>query len=232
MDSNSLKSVPRTHCIRCGECCLKSSPTLQMQDLHLVKNGWLAKKSLLTIRKGEMVRDNIQGTLTVTDQEMIKVREKDGSGRGCLFYDDQAKACRIYQQRPLQCAALKCWDTEDFRRVFGGPKLTRETLIHDETLQGLLEMHEKRCSYELLEGHVRGIEREGEEAVKRIMEILKFDFHLRPFVSRKLGVDEGEMDFIFGRPMIDTIVMFGLKVVQEPDDSFLLTRLAGDEGVR
>jgi Fe-S-cluster containining protein len=222
-------NTPRTHCIRCGECCLRSSPTLQMQDIHLVKNGWLPKKSLLTIRKGEMVRDNIRGTLSVTDQEMIKVREKDGDGRGCLSYDDVAKACRIYLQRPLQCAALKCWDTEDFMRVFEGPKLTRENLIQDQTLLGLLGAHEKRCSYSLLESCVKEIEREGEEAVKRIMEILKFDFHLRPFVSRKLGVDGGEMDFIFGRPMVDTIGMFGLKVVREPDGSFLLTTLAGPE---
>jgi Fe-S-cluster containining protein len=197
-----------------------------LQDLYLVKNNWLPKKSLLTIRKGEMVRDNIRGAMTVTDREMVKVREMDGKSGGCLFYDEDDQACRIYLQRPLQCAVLKCWDTEDFMKVFEGPKLTRETLIQDETLRGLMEVHEKRCGYNLLEDLVRGIEKQGEEAVRRIMELLRFDFHLRPFVSRKLGIDEGEMDFIFGRPMVDTIAMFGLKVVREPDGSFLLTTTA------
>ncbi|MEW6665986.1 MAG: YkgJ family cysteine cluster protein [Thermodesulfobacteriota bacterium] len=216
-------NTQRTRCVRCGECCLKSSPTLQVEDLPLIENGWLPKKSLLTIRKGEMVRDNIRGTLTLTDREMIKVRERKGAGRGCLFYDDQGKACRIYSHRPLQCAVLKCWDTKEFMRVFEGPKLARASLIHDETLRGLLDVHEKRCSYRLLESCVRDIPKRGEEAVKRVMELLRFDFHLRNLVCTKLGIDEGEMDFLFGRPMVDTIVMFGLKVVQEPDGSFLLT---------
>ena len=221
-DDTSLRmNTQRTHCTRCGECCRKSSPTLQLQDLHLVRNNWLPKKSLFTIRKGEMVRDNVRGTLTVTDREMVKVREKDGKAGGCLFYDEDDKACLIYLQRPLQCAVLKCWDTEDFMKVFEGPKLTRESLIQDETLRGLLDVHEKRCSYSLLESSVGDIREQGEEAVKRIMELLKFDFHLRPFVSRKLGIDEGEMDFIFGRPLVDTISMFGLKVVREPDGSLL-----------
>jgi Fe-S-cluster containining protein len=200
-----------------------------MQDLPLVKNGWLPKKSLYTIRKGERVRDNIRNTLSVTEQEMIKVREKGGSGGGCQFYDEDTQACRIYLRRPLQCAALKCWDTVDFMRVFEGPRLAREALIGDETLLGLLKAHEERCSYALLENTVREIERKGEEAIQSLMEILRFDFHLRPFVSGKLGVDEREMDFVFGRPLVDTLGMFGLRVLREPDGTFLLTTLARGE---
>ena len=115
-------------------------------------------------------------------------------------------------------------------QIFEGPKLAREIVVHDETIRGLIEAHEKRCSYELLESFVKQIECEGEETVRRIMEILRFDFHLRPFVSRKLGVDEGEMDFLFGRPMVDTIGMFGMKVVREPGGTFFLTTAGDREG--
>lgn len=170
-----------------------------------------------------MVRDNIHRTIAITAHEMIKVKEKAGDHGGCPFYDGHAKACQIYHQRPLQCVALKCWDTEDFMKAYAGSKLVRDDLIKDDILRGFVEVHEKRCSYGLLESHVRGIEKEGESAVNRIMEVLKFDFHLRPFVSRRVGISDQEMDFIFGRPMINTITMFGLKVIQESDGTFFLT---------
>ena len=73
----------RTHCIRCGECCLSSSPTLHEKDLALVVGGSIRLEHLYTIRRGELVRDNVQGRLVPADQEMIKVREKKGS---CVFF--------------------------------------------------------------------------------------------------------------------------------------------------
>jgi hypothetical protein len=87
----------------------------------------------------------------------------------------------------------------------------------------MLEEHERRCSYSVLEKRVKQIESEGEKAVRKILDLLRFDFHLRPFISEKLGLSSEEMDFLFGRPLSDTITMFGLKVVREPDGSFLLT---------
>ena len=214
---------PRDHCIRCGECCLKGSPTLQVEDLNLVKKGLIGKKDLYTIRKGEWVQDNIKEGLVVTKRELLKVRERKGESGGCIFYDDPSKACTIYKHRPLQCAALKCWDTTEFMEIFQGPKLMRREAIEDQVLLGLMEEHERKCAYALLERLVGEIESKGEEAVQQILDLLKFDYHLRPFVSEKLGVNMEEMDFFFGRPLMETITMFGLKVVQDPDGSFTLT---------
>jgi Fe-S-cluster containining protein len=213
----------RDHCIRCGECCLKGSPTLQAEDLNLVKNALIKKEALYTIRKGEWVKDNINEGLVVTKTELVKVREREGKGKGCVFYDDSGKACTIYEHRPLQCAALKCWDTTEFLEVFQGPKLMRKQAIEDQALLGLMEEHDNRCGYGLLEKLVGEIEYKGEEAVEQILALLKFDYHLRPFVTDKLGLNPEEMDFFFGRPLIETITRFGLQVVQEPDGSFLLT---------
>jgi Fe-S-cluster containining protein len=194
-----------------------------MEDLPLIKEEFIRRRDLFTIRKGELIRDNVNENLLVSQVELIKMRERKGGVGGCIFYDDTRKACTIYEHRPVQCSTFKCWDTEDFDRVYGGPKLTRREVVQGEVLLGMLEEHERRCSYSVLEKCVKQIESEGEKAVEKILDLLRFDFHLRPFISEKLGLSAEETDFLFGRPLSDTITMFGLKVVREQDGSFLLT---------
>jgi Fe-S-cluster containining protein len=223
LTENTRKDYPRTHCIRCGECCLRSSPTLQSQDLSLVEAGDIAARDLYTIRKGELVWDNVIEALTIARQEVLKIKEKQKGG--CIFYNDTAKACMIYEKRPAQCSAMACWDTTEFVKVYEGPKLMREDVIKDRVLLSLMEAHEKRCSYEELQSHVEAVEKEGEKAVEKIIELLKFDFQMRPFLVQKLGLNSEELDFLFGRPLADTIVMFGLRVIREPDGTFFLTRV-------
>lgn len=218
---------PRDHCIRCGECCLGSSPTLQMEDVPLVRDGFIEKGGLYSIRVGEPVRDNIENKLIITDREFIKVREKK-QGSGCIYYDEEAKACRIYDHRPAQCAALACWDSTEFIRVYKRPKADRKAIIYDRVLMALMDEHGTKCSYSKLDGLARMIEKEGEKAVGRILELLRFDHHIRTFTTKKLDIDSGEIDFYFGRPVTQTITMFGLQVVREPDGSFFLTILDGN----
>ncbi len=220
------KPVPnsRTHCIRCGECCLGSSPTLQIADISLVYDGFIERGNLYTIRLGELVRDNIRGELIVTDKEIIKIKEKE-KNRGCIYYDEKAKACTIYEYRPIQCKALACWDESEFMRVYARPKVDRRDIIRDKIVLGLMNEHNKRCSYSELDKCVRKIEQEGEEAVGEILEALRFDHHIRAFTSKKLDIDLSEMDFLFGRPLTQTITMFGLKVIKKSDGSFFLTVL-------
>jgi Fe-S-cluster containining protein len=213
---------PRTHCIRCGECCIRSSPTLQIEDIRLIKDGLIQRRDLYTIRIGELVRDNITNQLKISDKELIKIKEKP-KGRGCIYYSEKNSACMVYDHRPAQCSALACWDEREFIRVFKGPKLTRKEVIDDRILLGLIEQHEKKCSYLAFEKRVRQIEVEGEKAVQGILALLRFDHRLRPFVSEKMGIDPKEMALIFGRPLTDTITMFGLQVTRDPDGSFFLT---------
>lgn len=216
---------PRTHCIRCGECCLKSSPTLHRADLALLTGGLLQREVLYTLRKGELVRDNVRGRIIPADQEMIKVRERKG---GCVFYIEEEKSCRIYANRPSQCASLECWNPERFLDLYQSARLQRQDVVEDGVLLGLIEEQERRCSYAVLQDHMRCISEDGEKAVEEILQLLKFDFHLRPFLSQKLGLRMEEMDFFFGRPITETIVAFGLRVERQPDGGFLLTRLKRD----
>jgi len=215
-------SKHRTECIRCGECCLRSSPSLQVTDISRVINGPIRRSDLYTLRVGELVQDNIRGGLKRTEEELIKVREREETG-ACIFYDDPGKQCTIYEGRPIQCAAMKCWDERDFMQAYREPKAARRDLFHDENLLRLMASHEERCGYALLERDVRDIETIGEKAVRKILATLKVDHDIRSLTREKLGIDFDELDLIFGRPLIKTISMFGLKVVREPDGSFFLT---------
>jgi Fe-S-cluster containining protein len=219
----------RTQCIRCGECCLRSSPSLHLQDLLLLEKDLIQRSALFTIRRGEWVWDNIGERLSVADREMVKIKGVDGDRGACIFYDGLLKACTIYPHRPVQCAALTCWDTDEFMKLYRSRKLERADILPAGPLPGLVAEHERRCSYEGLEDLVKRIQQEGEEAVRAVLEVLRFDFQIRPFVSEKLGIGADEMDFIFGRPLIETLSRFGLKVIRKPDGSFLLTTLTGDK---
>ncbi|HDZ89759.1 MAG: YkgJ family cysteine cluster protein [Deltaproteobacteria bacterium] len=215
---------PRDHCIRCGECCLRSSPSLQASDAPLVYKNLIKRSDLYSVRVGELVRDNIRGELKITDTELIKVREKEPGG-GCVFYDDTEKKCTVYRHRPVQCRALKCWDESEFMRVYASPKAGRREIISDHTLLRLIDRHEERCAYARLEGCVNRIKGHGREAVESVLQILKFDHDIRRLIPEKLDVDPGETDLILGRPLTKTIIMFGLKVVRQPDGTFFLTLL-------
>lgn len=215
-------SIQRTHCIRCGECCLAAGPTLQKTDLPLFFDQVLEVSHLYTIRRGELVRDNIHGTLKFTDQEMIKLRDRE-TGKGCVLFDNDEKACTIYTNRPSQCRAFACWDDAEFKGVFDGPKADRSDMIKDPNLLRLISAHEKTCDYQVISDYVQQIQQQGETAVNKVLKILQYDRDVRRLTREKLGIDPLELDLLFGRPLTETIRMFGLKIEQEADGSFLLT---------
>ncbi|MBW2259715.1 MAG: YkgJ family cysteine cluster protein [Deltaproteobacteria bacterium] len=215
--------VSRTHCIRCGTCCTKGGPTLHDEDAVLFSNGVLNKADVYTLRKGEVVR-NIDDTLTVIEQEMIKIKGQ-GESWSCMFYDDDENACKIYQNRPAECRALQCWALKGLKEVMARLCLQRKDLINpgDGVLR-IIEAHEEKCGYAMLDLAVRRLEgADPEKAVEDILDLLRYDDHLRPFLAEKLKMDPDVMDFFFGRPLKTTIRMHGL-CVKEEGDGFLLTK--------
>ena len=103
-EEQEISRTHRTHCIRCGECCLEGSPSLHTKDLKLIDKGDIERRILYTIRKGELVRDNVQGKMVIIDQEMIKLKEKLGDRGGCSLYNEREKACLKYEKRPIELA--------------------------------------------------------------------------------------------------------------------------------
>ncbi|MDY6953998.1 MAG: YkgJ family cysteine cluster protein [Thermodesulfobacteriota bacterium] len=214
---------PRDHCIRCGTCCLKGGPSLHKEDAGLFTKGILKRAHVYTLRRGEVVRD-IDDTLKVLEEEMIKIKGQDEGCWTCLFYNEQQQACKIYGDRPMECRALKCWDLREFKEAMASPHLQRRHLIDPEN--GILKIigaHEQKCAYATLESAVkqlRGPDSHG--AVETILDLLQYDECMRPLLTEKLEVPSRAMDFYFGRPLRTTIKMFGLSV-KEQGDSFVLT---------
>jgi Fe-S-cluster containining protein len=221
MESKTDMEAKRTHCVRCGECCLAAGPSLQKSDLPLFFNHVVGGSHLYTVRKGELVRDNINDELKFTDQEILKFRERK-TGGGCILYDENEKACSIYTDRPSQCRAFGCWDDSEFNTVFSGPKARRADIIKDANLLRLIAAHDEKCSYQTISRHVEQIPDQGEAAVRKILKILQYDQEIRLLTHEKLAIDSAEMDLLYGRPLTETIHMFGLKVRPEEDGSFLL----------
>ena len=211
-----------THCIRCGQCCIESSPTLQRSDVPLVIDGIIEESGLYTIRAGELVRDPVEKSLIKTGTELIKIREKP-DGQGCIYYEEEKRSCSIYDNRPAQCRAFSCWDQNEFFTVYEGPKASREDIIGENILLDLIDKHNAHCGYDKLERAVMRIEGIGEKAVLEVLEIIKFDYGLRPLVNERMGVNPKAMDFLLGRPLTETIHMFGLQIKREHDGSFFLT---------
>ncbi|MBF0515914.1 MAG: YkgJ family cysteine cluster protein [Nitrospirae bacterium] len=211
----------KTECSRCGQCCDKGSPTLHLGDAQLLKDGILNYKDLFTIREGELVYNNMDEEFMATDYELIKIREKKGS-RTCIYYDEAAAACGIYEKRPAQCQAYECWDTDKFMATFTDEKLTRAELLMGQTqLIDIVNAHSEKCSYTTLLELFTAIGQE-KDLTGEVLEILAYDTYMRPLLVEKTGVPEEYLDLLLGRPLIDTVIMFGFKVEKDAEGSFCL----------
>ncbi|MCI4625415.1 MAG: YkgJ family cysteine cluster protein [Candidatus Magnetoovum sp. WYHC-5] len=211
-------------CKRCGECCEKGSPTLHISDSELIKNGTLTYSDLFTIREGELVYNNIDDEFVTIDYELIKLREKP-SGRVCIFYNEDSKECPIYENRPNQCRAYECWDTQKFMTFFNSEeKLTREHIIYNMGfLKEIVNKHEVKCSYANLSDIVQRIQK-GTDMVSELFEIIEYDNTLRHFLTEKSGIHEDHLPLLLGRPIIQTIIMYGYRI--ESNDAGTYTLVA------
>jgi len=118
----SLKKIES--CVRCGACCERGGPTLHSEDRTFLQKGVLRPTHLFTLRAGELAYHPLEERLIELSDEMIKIKGMDGSS-ACIFYDAEQHGCAIYEDRPLECRALKCWDTRDVEGLFMQDLLSR-----------------------------------------------------------------------------------------------------------
>ena len=200
-------------CRRCGTCCKKGGPALHVEDRDLVESGRIPLRDLYTIRRGELVRDNVRGTLQPLDAEIIKIKARQTESWTCRFYDDPDSNCRIYASRPIECRALQCWDTREIERIYATGRLQRKDLLGKlESLWDLIEDHDRRCSYETLGRLIRRIKEDGNQAdADNVLEILQYDAEFRNLVIERGNLDPEMLDFLLGRPLEETIHQFGIR---------------------
>lgn len=200
-------------CQRCGTCCESGGPALHQEDLELVQSGKLPLRDLYTIRKGEMAHDNVKGTLAPVAAELIKIK---GAGQAwtCCYYDAESKGCSIYANRPLECRVLNCRNTAAIEALYDQGRLTRKDLLDSvPELWDLVEAHEQKCNYpDLANLAARLREEQDRSATDKLVKMVSYDAHLRALIIEKGRPDPSLLDFLFGRPLSDTLPGFGLKI--------------------
>lgn len=204
-----------TSCRRCGICCKKGGPAFHQIDRPLIENGLIQIRYLYTIRKGELVRDPIRGSILPVDSELVKIKSKADEGT-CTFYDDLNEKCQIYTDRPIECQLLKCWDTRALEEMYEQDRLSREDLLAD--VAGLWELaveHEQRCGYSRMGDLISRLKKEyRKHLADEVGAIIAYDNHLRQLVIEKGQIEPETLDFIFGRSLKHTIELFGVRLQQ------------------
>ena len=204
---------PISECQRCGTCCQKGGPAFHQADKRLIEEGVIHSKYLFTIREGELAYDNVRQCLEPARTDIIKIKKQKDS-LTCIFFNERQSACNIYENRPSECRALKCWDTKELEDLYAKMRLTRKDLISEiEGLWSLIKDHQERCNYDTIQGLVKAIKTsKDDEARKKLNEIILFDIEIRKLVVAKAGLEAEILDFLFGRPLNQTLKNFGLKL--------------------
>lgn len=209
----SKTAILISECQRCGTCCNKGGPSLHIEDQTLVKKGAVHTRYLYTLRRGELARDNIKGHLAPLAGELIKIKSR-AAACTCIFYDKNKNECKIYANRPVECRVLKCWDTGAIESMYSENRLTRRHLLAGvKGLWGLIEEHETRCDYALIKCLVQDLDQEYKNAAaENLLEMIQYDTQIRSLVFKKSCVSKDMTDFLFGRPLMDTIRTSGFNV--------------------
>lgn len=188
----------------------------------LVEKGVIPSKYLYTIRKGELAHDNVKGCLMPVDSDIIKIKGKEDSWT-CIFFDESAKGCTIYDHRPLECRALKCWDTHELEQIYAKTRLTRKDLIAEvKGLWDLIKDHQRRCDFTKIQRLIEdpsGAKRN--QARRKLLEIVRYDAEIRKLVVSRGGLDADLLDFLFGRPLTKILGNYGVKVRQTAGKIYL-----------
>lgn len=192
-------------CTRCGTCCKKGGPSFHLEDKSLIEDGMILLKSLYTIRKGEPAYDNVKECLMPVSSDIIKIKGRKNRWT-CIFFDENENACTIYENRPLECRILACWDTREIEQIYSQNRLTRKELLSNiKGLRELVEEHQSRCDYDKIRHVVKALSGDGrKEAAESLSDMLQYDADIRELVVEKSGIDPEITNFLFGRPLTET----------------------------
>jgi Fe-S-cluster containining protein len=190
-------------CIRCGECCEKGGPTLHSEDRIFLQKGVLRPTHLFTLRAGELAYHPLEERLIELSDEVIKIKGMDGSS-ACTFYNAEQKACSIYEDRPLECRVLKCWDTAEVEGLFMQDLLSRLDLCpKGSVVAEMISAYERSFPPGRLYGLLSeaGSQEGTQQSSPEIEQMVSTDEVFRQKVIEALGLEEEGLEFFFGRPV-------------------------------
>lgn len=204
----------QTSCKQCGICCTNGGAALHGADISLLRQGLIPRRDLITIRKGEFAHNPVSNTIQATKSEIVKLR---GTAQEwtCCYYDPVSKGCRIYDNRPLACSTLKCWDPKESLELVGSDLLTRLDILEgDDFLQAMVRDYENTCPLPDFTALSHDLERQAAETLAYLEASVNRDLEFRnQAVAQSVTVLEEEM-FLFGRPLFQLLQPFGLGVFQ------------------
>ncbi len=225
-----MKSMSSS-CVNCGACCRKGGPALHTKDAYLFEENILQIQDVVTIRAGELVRDDMKNRLVPLPAELVKLAPAKNARPDdwtCRFLTNNNR-CFLHGKHPAECRAFYCKEPEALMQLSNEPRLEREKICEIINAPGywteLIKTHEETVGYEELGPWALKID-EDSDARQKFLEKVEFDRSFRELVVEKKAAPEEALPFLFGRPLLQTMIMFklearpvenGFNIVKMPD---------------
>lgn len=228
-DLVSASSPAKAECKRCGACCRKGGPALHSPDSELLSEGILQARDLCSFRAGELVRDDTLSRIVPLPGELVKIAAPFGSRPDdwtCRFLTEK-NLCFIHGKQPIECRAFFCEAPEALLALSGKDSLDRKAvralLKVPAWWDELMDAHAERCGYDALTELAPRIA-EDADARRSFLEIVEYDRAFRDLVVEKKAALPEELDFLLGRPLLRTVIMYGLDARPQPDGGVSLVQ--------
>jgi Fe-S-cluster containining protein len=209
-----------SQCKQCGTCCRKGGPVLHLKDREILRAGPIGLQHLVTVRKGEMAYSPLTDTLQATDRELIKTAGCGGDWT-CCFFNEQSGGCTIYENRPLECRLLQCWDTAPLEAVIAKDTLARtDILAPDDPILEFIAAHDRACSCTLVTSLAAGLNETAarKSILAELTELVRRDLHIRAQAVAAFDIPVAVELFYFGRPLFVLLSPYGIKIHEVDGD--------------
>lgn len=196
-----MKNIASSSCQRCGTCCRKGGPALHNDDLPLLASGRLGRRHLITLRRGETVRENVAGGLAELEREMVKIGG-NGPDWTCRLYQPAMRTCLIHKHRPAECRALFCDAPESLKALYNRDRLVRADIIDPNgALWELITFHDQTFPTQAACALAREAAGNAAEARAQLADMVEREQAFRAAFLERAQVDPAELDFYFGRSL-------------------------------
>ena len=211
-------------CDRCGSCCKQGGPALHRPDISLIQGGRLDRYHLVTIRKGEPAFLPFADQPAPVPSEFLKLQGRQGSWC-CLFYDEQARACSIYENRPMACGLFDCTAPEPILAITGKDLLTRFDCIDpDDPLLPLVRRHDREFPCPDMEMVTAGLNSPADRLslLADLTPLVNGDLAFRRQLTAQGTLSVAAEMFYFGRPLFQLLLPLGVGIRETPSGVQLL----------
>jgi hypothetical protein len=87
----------------------------------------------------------------------------------------------------------------------------------------MLKVHDERCDPRKLDAAFSRLCDTGDLAVlDEVLDLLRQDTAIRAFVTKKLNREDEELDFLLGRPLVEIVRAYGMKVEKDENGVYHL----------